>query len=345
MKKLVKRIALQTVHHSAFDRFVSLVERTGGESSGLLRVLTYHRVDWPDAQPQLDPGLISATPAAFEEQMAYLAENCHVLSIPELLEIIRDRQMTLPPRAVLITFDDAYVDFAEHAWPVLKRYRLPVVLFVPTAYPDQPERTFWWDRLYQALYFAQGYEQIDTRVGRFSLGTAVDKKHALGQCVHHVKSLPHDEAMEWVDQICLRLGLERPLHHALSWASLRQLAAEGVVLGAHTQGHPLVNRVSLQRAEAEAVGSLRDLRREIGSALPIFAYPSGGFDDDVVAMLRQAGFELAFTTMRGVNDLSQTDPLQIRRINVGGNTNLPVLRAQLLPGMVRLNRWLTFADA
>ena len=42
-------------------------------SSGL-RVLVYHRIDEPAAEPDLDPGLISATPAEFRAQMR-LMEN------------------------------------------------------------------------------------------------------------------------------------------------------------------------------------------------------------------------------------------------------------------------------
>jgi peptidoglycan/xylan/chitin deacetylase (PgdA/CDA1 family) len=92
-----------------------------------------------------------------------------------------------------------------------------------------------------------------------------------------------------------------------------------------------MNRISPEEAREEVVGSLRDLEREIGSVLPIFAYPSGGFNDAVVRVLEQAGVKLAFTTRRGINDLCRPDPLRLRRINVGQRTTLAALRAQLLP--------------
>ena len=40
--------------------------------------------------------------------------------------------------AVLVTFDDAYADFAEHAWPVLRAHGISPLLFVPTAFPGDP---------------------------------------------------------------------------------------------------------------------------------------------------------------------------------------------------------------
>ena len=337
MKKVAKRVASVAVRSYAFDRFVRLLERTGRQQPHLLRVLTYHRVDEPDARPSLYPR-VTVSPSAFEAQMGYLAKKYHVISMPELLFLSRHGG-TVPPNTTMITFDDAYCDFAEQAWPILKRYNLPVTLFVPTAFPSQPERSFWWDDLYHALRATDRRGELDTAAGRISLATEADRNQALTCLRDHVKSLPHDQAMAWVDDVCRKLGVLMPERAVLSWDRLRQLANEGVTLGAHTQTHPLLNRVSIETARAEAVGSRRDLEREIGSALPIFAYPSGGFNNEVVGLLKQEGFELAFTTVRGINDWRTADRLQLRRINVGPTTTLPILRAQLLAGTVHLNAY------
>ena len=55
-----------------------------------------------------------------------------------------------------MTFDDAYCDFADHAWPVFRRLGVPVTLFVATEYPDHPDRAYWWDRLHAGLSVADG---------------------------------------------------------------------------------------------------------------------------------------------------------------------------------------------
>jgi peptidoglycan/xylan/chitin deacetylase (PgdA/CDA1 family) len=116
----------------------------------MLRVLTYHRVADPRDTPMLHPGLISATPTAFVQQMGYVARHYRVVSMAEVLQAVL-KGTALPRRAVLLTFDDAYHDFGDIAWPILNRYRLPVTLFVATGYPNRPERAFWWDRLYHAM--------------------------------------------------------------------------------------------------------------------------------------------------------------------------------------------------
>jgi peptidoglycan/xylan/chitin deacetylase (PgdA/CDA1 family) len=236
----------------------------------------------------------------------------------------------LPSRAVLLTFDDAYCDFAEHAWPILKRFGLSATLFVPTAYPDQPGLSFWWDDLYQAIRTTSQTSFLDTPVGPLSLSHASRFK-TFKHLKTFLKTLNYSEAMEKVKQYCRQLGAQPSTNSVLSWHSLRKLTDEGVILGAHSRTHPLMDRVELGEAREEAVGSLKDLEREIGTVLPVFAYPGGAFSDSVVDMLEQEGLKLAFTTMRGINNLHSSDPLRVRRINVGGGTTLPILRAQLLP--------------
>lgn len=330
--------ALSTLKQSAaFARLVSLLEQIDRNRPDLLAILTYHRVDKVDAYPHLSAELLGATPEAFEEQMHYLSAHYHIVSIQDVLDKF-EKGISLPPRSVMITFDDAYCGFAEHVWPILKSYHLPVALFVPTAFPDQPARTFWWDRLFHALYTTSCAYFDTPSLGRISLETPSDRRRAYKQLRAHVKSLDHDVAMDWVEQTCAELGVSSVPGNVLGWDALRQLAQEGVTLGAHTQTHFLMNRVSPERAMAEAVGSLHDLEREIGKALPIFAYPSGGFNDEVVAGLKREGFALAFTTNRGLNDLRSADPLRLRRINVGRLAPLAAVRAQLLPSMRYLNR-------
>jgi peptidoglycan/xylan/chitin deacetylase (PgdA/CDA1 family) len=333
---LIKQVSLLTARSTAFSRSVALLERVDSKQPNLLRVLMYHRVDEPDAHPALCPRL-AIPPKDFDQQMSYLASNYYVVSMPELLDACQTGAI-LPPRSVMVTFDDAYCDFAEHAWPIMKRYRLPVTLFVPTAFPDQPERTFWWDRLHQAISSTTRRDSLNTPIGQLPLATAAQRHGAFTRLRAYVKMLPHGKAMALIDQICDELDASHPEHHVLGWEELRRLACEGVTLGAHTRTHPLMNRISPEEARAEAVGSLRDLEREIGSILPIFAYPSGGVNDETVRVLEHEGFALALTTVRGINDLRAADRLRLRRINVGQSTTLAVLRAQLLPWAVYLNR-------
>ncbi len=91
-----------------------------------------------------------------------------------------------------------------------------------------------------------------------------------------------------------------------------------------------MNQIAPTTVRREVTGSLDDLRRETGLTPPAFAYPSGAHNPDALRIVQEAGFKLAFTTKRGINDLGNANPLELQRINVGAHTSLPVLRAQLL---------------
>lgn len=335
---MLNRLFLSLSKTSAADRLVSVLERfdapkpsRAGQAPQMLRVLTYHHVADPALTPLIYPR-VTVKPEAFEQQMHFLALHYQVVSMMDVLQAARTGSQ-LPERAVLITFDDAYRDFAENAMPVLRRYGLPVTLFVPTAFPDHPERAFWWDKLYAAIESASSLEIIQTPVGRLTVATAAQRKESFTRLREYVKSLPHQKAVDWVNQFCIELEAPSPSSQVLSWDELRELAREGVTLGPHTRTHPMMNRITAEEVREEAAGSRQDLCDQIGDVLPIFAYPSGGYNHEVIQILQAEGFEIAFTTQRGLNDLQRADYLQLKRINIGPKTTLPLLRAQLLSWM------------
>ena len=305
----------------------------------MLRILAYHRVAELRDTPAVDSRSVSVTPAGFTRQMKHLARNYHVISMLQLLNEV-ENEIPLPKRAVLITFDDAYADFAETAWPILKRLGLPATLFVPTAYPDHPELAFWWDRLYQAFQATAKAELRGTPFGPLPLGNSEEKRRALRMVQNHVPTVPDDEAMKLVDSICDQLGEKHVCSGSvLTWDQLRQLDREGLTLGSHTRTHPVMTQVRLDRIREEIQASQADLKREIGIALPIFCYPNGNHNDAVISILRDEAIRLAFTTLSGPNKSQTLDSLRLRRIVITPRTSSAVFRIRLLEPGVYFDAW------
>jgi peptidoglycan/xylan/chitin deacetylase (PgdA/CDA1 family) len=326
---LFEQALFSAVNSPASSKIIRVLERANKRFPNLLRVLTYHRVE--EIAPDLSSyHRVTVTPEKFERQMRFLAVHYQVLSMSDLLEAYQDGR-SLPSSSVIVTFDDAYRDFATNAWPILKKHQIPVTLFVPTAFPGHPEKIFWWDRVHYAIFENENLSELNTDFGSLSLKTDVDRKHAFDRIREMVKSLPHEEAMGWVDKICNELSALPRRNNVLGWDDLRCLAKEGVTIGAHTRSHPMMDRISIEVADEEIEGSLTDLRREIGAALPIFAYPGGHVNEGIEDRLRRKGIVAAFSTNRGINDLKRVNWMRLNRINVGPRTTLPVLRTQLLP--------------
>lgn len=329
MVPVIRRTLLNVSRSPLFQRWLTRIERRSDGRTDLLRVLMYHRVAPAAERPDLASSLISAAPGDFQAQMEHVAANFRPISALELLECY-GRGVPLPPRSVLVTFDDGYRDFARHAWPVLRRLGIPAVLFVATAFAADPARRFWWDRLHAAVHSLEDGRNLTTPWGSHSVGLTCDRGTLLRKLRAHVKSLPHVPAMQCVEDICGQASGSAEDNGVLSIDELRRLSREGVTIAPHTCTHPLLNRTTPEMAAAEVADSCRTLAEWLGAVTPLFAYPSGGVNGAAVDAARRAGIALAFTTQRGHNDLGACDPLRLRRINVGRATSLPLFRAQLL---------------
>jgi peptidoglycan/xylan/chitin deacetylase (PgdA/CDA1 family) len=270
---------------------------------------------------------------AFTAHVRHVAHRLHPVGIDEVLEARRSGR-PLPRGSVMFTFDDAYRDVAEHAWPVMQAHGVPALLFVPTAYPDTANR-FWWDRLHHALT-ASDARSVSFDGGSLTLASTADRDSAYRVMRDALKRLPHDEAMMRVDGVVAELAAGPPPAMVLGWDELRALSDDGVALAAHSRTHPLLDRVPQDQARQEIEGSLDDLRTRLGRALPVFAYPGGHVDESLVRAAADAGVEVAFTTASGLNDPARAQWLELRRVNVGRRTSVPVLRSQLHPVMSRV---------
>ena len=88
-----------------------------------LTILMYHSVN-------PEPDDYSVTPARFRQHMALVSRHYPVVALKD----IRSALANTTVRKVIITFDDAFVDFLEHAYQILAEFNLPVTLFVPTGF-------------------------------------------------------------------------------------------------------------------------------------------------------------------------------------------------------------------
>jgi peptidoglycan/xylan/chitin deacetylase (PgdA/CDA1 family)/glycosyltransferase involved in cell wall biosynthesis len=91
--------------------------------------LLYHHVG---PSPSGKPEAITISPARFEWQMRWLARRGYVgITLSDWLRW-RKEGTGLPEKPIIITFDDAYADIAEHALPILRRYGFGAVVYVVT---------------------------------------------------------------------------------------------------------------------------------------------------------------------------------------------------------------------
>ncbi|RAY99684.1 poly-beta-1,6-N-acetyl-D-glucosamine N-deacetylase PgaB [Enterobacter cloacae] len=98
-------------------------------------VLAYHDVE-DDAA---DQRYLSVRTSALNEQISWLLHNgYHVISVQDILDA-HDGKKTLPPKAVLLSFDDGYSSFYTRVWPLLQAWNVPALWAPVGSWVDTPE--------------------------------------------------------------------------------------------------------------------------------------------------------------------------------------------------------------
>jgi peptidoglycan/xylan/chitin deacetylase (PgdA/CDA1 family) len=328
MNELQKRL-LELAHRGGALEFSQRLDRDADQP---LYVLAYHRVAQHNHGSRLDPTLLSASPAQFDDQMRLLAQRYHPVSAEEALKAAEDGA-PLPRNAVLVTVDDGYRDFQEAVFPIANRYGIRPILFVPTGFVGRG--VFWWDQLYDAIQRTP-FPEIPTPLGPLSLRSPEEKKQALERLRAYVKQSPFRSAQREIEALCEEIApsASPPERATLDWDELRALAQAGVTIAAHTHTHPILSHIPLDQVGDEIRASQRFITQEIGQALPIFAFPDGtaqAFTPEVVSLLGSEGFKLAWTMVEGRTCLRRDDLLRLPRLVVRGAMSLAQFHLRLIP--------------
>jgi peptidoglycan/xylan/chitin deacetylase (PgdA/CDA1 family) len=247
-----KQLLKNAVYRSIGETATTLGAVDGHDAT--LRVLMYHKINDLPGNPVTVPS------ALFDRQMTALRDFGYtVVGLDAVLDHY-GRGAPLPPRAVLITFDDGYRDNVDHAAPILRRHGYPAVIFVPIGY-------------------------LDT-----------------------TRPLPHEEHLA-------QGGL---LNHTLFWEELDELEEAGISVQSHGIGHRPLAELEIDEAAREITLSKLRLEERLGRGVRAFAFVKGSeldYHPVHLSLLRQAGYEVAFTSVSGSNG-PRTDPLQLHRYNI-----------------------------
>ena len=103
----------------------------------------YHHVQSEDAaKADKQTGLTTYTDF-FQKQMQYLKDKSYNTATMNDLISFFDAGTPIPPKSVLITFDDGYEDFHTDAYPILSSLGLKATMFIPTGLMENPDYLTW----------------------------------------------------------------------------------------------------------------------------------------------------------------------------------------------------------
>jgi len=308
-KATLRRWVAAGLYHTGLTRPLSQV-LAYSEKTPVFQVFTYHRVN-----DDRDPFFPSVPTDIFERRIAYIARTYRVLTVEELADCMR--HSVLPRKAVAITFDDGYRDTLTHAAPILARHGVPATIFLATGFIGTAEVP-WFDRLAMAFKYTKTASLVAPWGETLELTDRAARVLAMERLQTCLRTLPDDERRRTVDGVLKALGVTGRnffKNLMLNWEDVHALASLGFSIGAHTVNHPILSRISPERAWKEILGSRAMIETACGRPPRAFAYPSGkaeDYTDAVKNLVREAGFTCAVTTRFGTNT-GRTSPYELRR--------------------------------
>lgn len=198
-----------------------------------------------------------------------MKKGMHFISIAELMQIVRG-EIPFPKGAVLLTADDGWKSNQNNIIDIANRLNIPITIFL-TVDPIICGTPFWWSYIKTAR-----------------------NKGMIQFSVEDMKRMEFNRVYEIVNGLKEVIVLGR---EALTEEQVTDAISHGrVSIGSHTMSHPILPQCSEERVIYEIKQSKDRLEEVFKTAIKSFAYPNGSYTDRETRILKDSGYDIAFTT-------------------------------------------------
>lgn len=268
-----------------------------------LTVVMFHRT-LPADDPRhasCDPDYTLA-PQRLAQSFDFFRKHYHVVSLEQVLACRRDGA-ALPPRPLLITFDDGWADNVDHALPELRRAGIPALMFVVADAVGQ-RQPFYQERLISA--WRRGRVSVAALASSLAPHLPVDTATldegiaSLRRLIARLEVL--DAPARAAALAAIDLELDDGLRHMVDRDELLRLEQGGMALGLHGKTHvPMTRAADLDAELAGARATLGLQLQRPAESLVSMSFPHGAHDAIIAGKARDAGYELVFTSVPVLN--------------------------------------------
>lgn len=272
----------------------------------------------------------------FEQQIQFFCENFHVITMEEALLAI-DGKNTLPDNAVLLTFDDGYIDNFTVAFPLLKKYKIQGSFFIPG-------KTFTENVLLDVnkIHFILASGTVDSiKKDLFELLNQYREKYQFPSNESLYQKYAANNRFDDADTIfvkrVLQTGLSENIRSEIASRlfekyvglsesnfsrelymnreQIRCMKENGMFIGLHGYDHYWLGKMPSACMEKDIEGALEVMDEFIDRKAWVMNYPYGNFNDDVIRYITGRGCKLGLTTEVRLADLDLDSPYRIPRFD------------------------------
>ncbi len=329
MKRVLKNSATRVLHSAGV---AALYIKRKSKKKAL--VLSYHRVvpGKEIDESRMMPGMYLSS-EAFQEEIEWLR---HRFDLVPLEAIIKKVRTGLPWERPLcaVTFDDGWKDVYEHAFPVLKRTGVPATVFLVGA-GQRSDTLNCFDSCFESVLRVKdfgteisGVEEIDAIIGADDI---TDKREKARLAIHTLRGLPYDKFVLACNNLTRYLASHvdyaslKDKYQMLSIDNIKHMSENGIDFGYHSKSHYILTRIPESLLDDELVIPTQEYL-SVGIKLkPVFCYPDGQYNEKIISVLENNGYQGAVTLNKGYNTCGG-NPFVLKRINLheGNAGSLPL---------------------
>jgi peptidoglycan/xylan/chitin deacetylase (PgdA/CDA1 family) len=282
-----------------------------------LRCVVFHNIAATES-PFTRGMNVSITPRKFEAALRFLTRYYVPVCLQDVLTDSDGRG--LPPRAVLVTFDDAYASVAELAAPLCHQFGVPAVFFVNAAFLDNQRLAP--DNLVCYVANVLGIKAIRSAASTVR-GAETPELRSLSEvftCFFPAISLAEREVfLDALRQLAgisdSRMAKEAGLY--LTGKQLCDLASFDFEIGNHTYTHVHCRSLSREEFGSQVDRNKEELESLSRTKVRSFSQPYGSSTDltsDLAEHLECSGHQAAFLSESVANPRG-ADRFHLDRVN------------------------------
>jgi len=276
-------------------------------------ILLYHNIaedSYPTDRWYVGKGLPMS---CFKQQLLWLIRSRRIVSLKDYLDLTR--YGTLPAKDVVtLTFDDGIASTFRRVFPILRLWAVPATFFISTSHLENG-RMLWFSYL-DALCFESEYEEIKAGSSRFALRSFEQRVLARRSLGSLTRLSGHPKG--FTDELADAYPLPASITAEFVGMSYDQMSLfnryDGLEVGAHTVCHPYLDQLSTDEQAEEIFQSKSQLSELLGKPVRYFAYPNGDYNQSTLKLVKDAGFDAAFTTHP--RNLGSRGPFEIERTGI-----------------------------
>ena len=261
-----------------------------------------------------------------ERHIVYLVNhNYRIVSYEEAVLLLQSNE-PIPKDTVVISFDDGFKSLYTYLLPLVKKYKIPVTMFL-TVGPIEKKMPLFIDALIYAISNTK-IKNIDVSsygLRNYDLRHYALREKAVYEINEYSKTLDHSSKEAFRDSIFESLGVslndEELKSNILTWEEVIEMKENGISFGAHSITHPSLSQLTLDDVREEVSQSKRIIEGKLCTKIDIFAYPFGSkrdINDDVVNVVKEEGFLSACTLQDGTNN-DDKNLFQLKRICISNH--------------------------